>query len=255
MTIPVLGIAIGLHDIIDILLVTILLYHVILFVQGTRGGAALHGLLLLIVFYFATRPLGINTVTWILENFLGSIVLVVTIIFQRDIRLALTYMGSRQGSLFSSRKKANDELRETLVAACLYMAQRKIGALIVIEGKVLLTDMAQGGVALNAEMTRELLISIFWPGSPLHDGAVILSGNKIAAAGCIMPLSTLVQGKQSYGTRHRAALGITEETDAIAVVVSEERGQVSIAVNGKLTAGINTEKLHQVMGSVLEKHT
>ena len=255
MTIPWLNITVGLHDIVDILLVTVLLYQVILFVQGTRAAAALHGFLLIIIFYIVTRPLGINTVTWILENFLGSIVLVVIIIFQRDIRIALTYMGSRQGLFFSSRKKTNEELRDKIASAAVYMAQRKIGAIIVVEGAMPLTDMFQGGVTLNAEITRELLISIFWSGNPLHDGAVIVRGNKIAAAGCILPLTTLVQGKQDYGTRHRAAIGITEETDAIAVVVSEERGATSIAAKGKLTGGFSAKKMHQALGAALEKNT
>lgn len=255
MTIPLLNIVVGWRDVVDILLVTVLLYEVILLVHGTRAGAALHGLLLVVVFYLFTRPLGINTVTWILENFLSSIVLVVVIVFQRDIRLALTYMGSRRGLFFTSPKKTNEEVRQKIADAALYMAQRKIGALIVIEGDVSLSDMVQGGVSINADITRELLISIFWPGGPLHDGAVVIRGNRIAAAGCIMPLTTLVQGKQNYGTRHRAALGVTEETDAIAVVVSEERGVASVAVQGKLTAGFDAAKLHRVLDSIMEKHS
>lgn len=255
MTIPWVNIVIGWRDLLDILLVTVFLYRVILMAQGTRGGAAMHGLLLVIVLYLVIRPLGINTVTWILENFLSSLVLVIVIIFQKDIRLALTYMGSRRGLFSTSRQKTNAELREKIADAALYMAQRKIGALIVIEGTVPLTDLAQGGVVLNADITRELLISIFWPGGPLHDGAAIIRGNKIAAAGCILPLTTLVHGKQDYGTRHRAALGVTEETDAIAVVVSEERGVASVAVQGKLTGGFDAAKLGRVLGSILEKHT
>ena len=214
----------------------------------------MHGLLLVIVLYFVTRPLGINTLTWIFENFLGSLVLVVVIIFQKDIRLALTYMGSSKGFFSTSRQKTNAELQEKIAAAALYMAQRKIGALIVIEGAIPLNDVVQGGVELHADISRELLISIFWPGGPLHDGAVIIRGNKVAAAGCILPLTTLVQGKQDYGTRHRAALGVTEETDAIAVVVSEERGVASVAVQGKLTGGFDVAKLHRVLGTILEKH-
>ncbi len=253
-TIPWLNIAVGWRDMLDVLLVTVLLYRIILMAQGTRAGAAMHGLFLVILLYLVLRPLGINTVTWILENFLSSLVLVVVIIFQKDIRLALTYMGSRRGLFSTSREKTNAELREKIADAALYMAQRKIGALIVIEGTVPLSDIVQGGVILHADISRELLISIFWPGGPLHDGAVIIRGNKIAAAGCILPLTTLVQKKQDYGTRHRAALGVTEETDAISVVVSEERGVASVAVQGKLTGGFDAAKLHRVLGTILEKH-
>lgn len=254
MTIPWLNITVGWRDILDIFLMTAFLYRVILMAQGTRAGAAMYGLLILIVLYLVTRPLGINTVTWVLENFLSSLVLVIVIIFQKDIRTALTYMGSRRGLFSTSRQKTNANLREKIVDAALYMAQRKIGALIVIEGNVPLNDLIQGGVELNADITRELLVSIFWPGGPLHDGAVITRGNKIVAAGCILPLTTLVQGKQDYGTRHRAALGVTEDTDAIAVAVSEERGVTSVAVRGRLTGGLDAGKLDRVLGSNLEKH-
>lgn len=255
MTLPWINITVGWQDALDILLVTILAYRLILMAQGTRAGATMHGLLLVVVVYLVVRPLGVNTLTWILENFLGSLVLIIVIIFQRDIRTALTYMGSRRGIFSSALQKSNAELREKIAAASLYMAQRKIGALIVIERSVPLTDLAQGGVVINADISRELLISIFWPGGPLHDGAVVIRGNKIASAGCILPLTTLVQGKQDYGTRHRAALGITEETDAIAVVVSEERGLASVASMGKLTSGFDVAKLELVLGSILEKHT
>lgn len=254
MTIPWLDIAVGWRDIVDILLVSALFYRIIILAQGTRAGAAMHGLLLVVVFYLVTRPLGINTLTWILESFLSSIVLIVVIVFQRDIRTALTYMGSRRG-FFVSRKKSNEELQTKVADAVLYMAQRKIGALMVIEGGVPLDDIVKGGVTLNADITSELLISIFWPGGPLHDGAVVIRGNKIAAAGCILPLTTLVQGKQDYGTRHRAGLGVTEETDAIAVVVSEERGTASVAVQGKLSGGFDATRLRKVLGAVMEKRT
>lgn len=255
MALPLFGIVVSWRDLLDIFLVTVLLYQIIRMAQGTRAGAALHGLLLVIIVYLITRPLGINTLNWILENFLSSIVLVVVIIFQRDIRTALTFMGSRRGFFPSTRKKVNEELRDKVAAAAQYMAQRKIGALLIIEGAVPLNDIVQGGVVLNADITRELLVSIFWPGGPLHDGAAVIRGNKIVAAGCILPLATFVRDKQDYGTRHRAAIGITEDTDAIAVVVSEERGVTSIAVNGRLSGGIDKEKLHRVLGSVLEKHT
>lgn len=255
MTIPWFDIVVTWRDILDVLLVTFLLYRLIIMAQGTRAGAALHGLFLVIVFYLLTQPLGINTLTWILENFLRSIVLIVVIIFQRDIRLALAYMGSVKGFFFATSRKTPAAVREKITGAAAYMAQRKIGALIVIEGSVPLDDIAQGGVELNADVTRELLISIFWPGGPLHDGAVVIRGNKVAAAGCILPLTTLVEGKQDYGTRHRAALGVTEETDAVAVVVSEERGVTSVAVGGKLTGGFDSAKLDRVLSSIMEKHT
>jgi uncharacterized protein (TIGR00159 family) len=251
------NVVVGWRDVVDILLVTILLYRIILFVQGTRAGAAIHGLFLLIVFYFIIRPLELNTFTWILENFLGSLVLIVIIVFQRDIRMALTYMGSRSNFLASlfSRKNRYGEVIEEVTAAAMYMAQRRIGALIVFEGNVPLGDMIQGGVPINAKVTKELLITIFWNGSPLHDGAVVLRNGQISAAGCILPLTTLVQGKQDYGTRHRAAIGITEETDSVVVVVSEERGIACVAIKGKLSADLDASRLRRVLADAMESHT
>jgi uncharacterized protein (TIGR00159 family) len=133
------------------------------------------------------------------------------------------------------------------------MAQRKIGALIVLERDVPLGDAAQRGVPLDAAISMELLISIFWPNSPLHDGAVIINRGRISAAGCILPLSTAVT-ERDYGTRHRAALGITEESDALVVVVSEERGAVAVALEGKLTAALDAVKLPRVIMSAMEKN-
>lgn len=250
------NVTLGWRDIIDILLVTVVLYRVTVFVQGTRAVAAIHGLFILIVCYFIIRPLGLNTITWILENFLSSLVLIVIIVFQRDIRMALTYMGSRR-SLFLAlfgRKKRHDEVIEEVVAAAMYMAQRKIGAIIVFEGNVPLGDMAQGGVDIQARVTKELLITIFWHGCPLHDGAVVLRNGQISAAGSILPLTTVVQGKQDYGTRHRAAIGVTEETDAVVVVVSEERGTACVASQGKLSAGLDASRLRRVLATAMENH-
>ncbi len=247
------NLSVGWRDIVDILLVTFLLYRIILLVQGTRAVAAIYGLLIIIVFFLATLPLGFNTLSWILGTFLNSLVLVVIIVFQRDIRMALTYVGSGR-TFFFSRKRHTEELVEEVTAAAMYMAQRNIGALIVIEGSVPLGDMAQGGVNLNAKLTKELLISIFWHGGPLHDGAVVIRDKKLSEAGCILPLTTMVQGKQDYGTRHRAALGITEETDAVAVVVSEERGVATLSVHGKLSAALDAPRLKRALSGALEKH-
>ena len=247
------NLVIGWRDILDVLLVTLLLYRIILLVQGTRAVAAIHGLLIVIIFYVLTRPLGFNTLTWLLENFLGSLMLVVVIVFQRDIRMALTYVGLHRGFSFLSKRKSNLEAIEEIVAATMYMAQRNIGALIIIEGAVPLGDMAQGGVVLDAKISKELLISLFWHGGPLHDGAVVIRGKTIASGGCILPLTTVVQGKQDYGTRHRAALGITEETDALAIVVSEERGSASVAVHGKLSASLDAARLKRVLTTAMEK--
>lgn len=249
------NLVIGWRDTLDILLVTILLYKGILLVRGTRVVPALHGMFLVVLFYFITRPLGLSTINWILENFLSSIFLILIIVFQRDIRLALTYMGSRKGFSFRFFKKNKDfdEIITPVVAAAAYMAQRRIGAIIVFERSMPLSDIITGGVTLDARLSKDLLVSTFWVGGPLHDGAVVIRSGRLSEAGCILPLTTLVEGKVDYGTRHRAALGVTEETDAIAVVISEERGAATVASRGKLTPPLDSAHLKRVLASFLEK--
>ena len=247
------SLSIGWRDILDIALVTLLFYNIILMVRQTRAVAAIYGLAIIIVAYFVSRRLGLITLNLLLENVLSSLFLIVVIVFQRDIRQALTSIGARQWWLLSFfRKKEADPVLGIICEAATYMAQRKIGALIILERNVPLGDTTERGVVLDALVSKELLINVFWPNSPLHDGAAIIRRNRLLAAGCILPLSTAV-AKRDYGTRHRAALGISEESDAVVIVVSEERGVVAIAVGGKLTGALDETKLPRVLASIVEK--
>ncbi len=238
------------RDMLDITLVSLLLYRMIVMIRGTRAVTAVYGLIILLLVYFMSQEFSLYTLNWLLENFLGSLFLVIIILFQRDIRNALSVMGAR--SLFR-RKVVEDSSLSELMGAALYLAQRRIGALLIIEKTVPLGDMVGRGVQLNAALSKDLLVTIFYPNTPLHDGAVIIRNNEIVAAGCIMPLSQMVQEKRKYGTRHRAAMGITEETDAVAVVVSEERGTVSVGVGGRLTGELDAVRLKRVLRKALEK--
>ncbi|MDR2489620.1 MAG: diadenylate cyclase CdaA [Desulfovibrio sp.] len=243
----------GWRDTLDISLITLLFYNIIVIVKQTRAVTAIYGLLLITIAYFVTQTLGLFSLNWILENILSSLFLLVVIVFQRDIRQGLSSIGAKQflPSLF--RKKQADEFILGIICdAAVSMAKRKIGALIVIERNVPLGDITERGVRLDAVLSRELLVSLFWPNNPLHDGAVLVAGAKIVAGGCILPLSSAVTNRD-YGTRHRAALGITEETDAIVIVVSEERGAVSLAVDGRLTGTLDATKLPRVLASALER--
>ncbi len=243
----------GWRDFLDLFIVTLLFYNIIVMVKQTRAVTAIYGIITIIVVYFVSRQLGLNTLNWLLENVLRSLFLLVVIVFQRDIRQALTSLGTQNWWLPSFfRKETEDPMVGILCEAALYLASRKIGALIVIERKVPLGDTTERGVRLDARISKELLIAVFWPNSPLHDGAALISRGKLVAGGCILPLSTAV-AKRDYGTRHRAALGITEETDAVVVVVSEERGAVAIAVNGKLTNALDGDKLYRVLASSMEE--
>ncbi len=246
--------AFGWRDAVDILLVTLLFYNIIIMVKETRAVTAIYGLGLIIMAYFVSRAVGLSTLNWLLENFLSSLFLLVVIIFQRDIRHALSSIGARQWWLpaLLRRKKTDNRVLDVICNAALYMAQRNIGALIVIERNVPLGDTTERGVRMDAILSQELLINMFWPNSPLHDGAALIKGDVIVAGGCILPLSTAV-AKRDYGTRHRAALGITEESDAVVVVVSEERGAVAVAVEGRLTAALDEPKLRRVLASALER--
>ncbi len=253
MTFSLFSMTVGWRDFLDVALVTLLFYYIILMVRQTRAVAAVYGLILILVAYFFARRLGLITLNLLLENVLSSLFLLVVIVFQRDIRQGLTELGSRRWDLFSLfKKKEAAPLVGIIAEAALYMAQRKIGALIVLERNVPIGDATERGIAVDAALSKELLINIFWPNSPLHDGAALLRGNRITAAGCILPLSTAV-AERDYGTRHRAALGITEESDAVTIVVSEERGVVAVAVGGKLTGPLDAQKLPVVLKSILEK--
>ncbi len=237
------------RDLMDIALVAVLLYRLILLMRDTRAVAALYGLMLLIVVYFLSMELGLYTLNWLLGNFLGSLFLVLIVLFQRDIRRALTEMGTRRWLPWRKHIAVADETLEEIVSACAQMSKAKIGALIVMERQVSLGDLLDWGTLINADVTRALLMTIFYPKTPLHDGAVLISNNKINAAGCILPLSANTQLDSEYGTRHRAAIGISEESDAMVIVVSEERGNISVAVNGQFLPCADARELRQLLSS------
>ena len=205
------------------------------------------GLLILTFLYFLSRGLELYTLQWLLDHLFSSLFLVIVVIFQEDIRRALGEIGTRH--IFQHKALRASSVEE-LAWACEDMARARIGALIVVERGMHLDDMIRReGVRLDAKLSRQLLRNIFHPKAPLHDGAVIISRGRIAAAACILPLAE-ARG-QNFGTRHRAALGITLETDAVSIVVSEERGEISIADNGVLSRNLNASRLRTVLNDVL----
>ncbi|MFO7728764.1 MAG: diadenylate cyclase CdaA [Desulfonatronovibrio sp.] len=250
MTVNLGLIQLGWRDIVDIVVVAFIIYRVILLVKGTRAVPVFYGLLLLLVIYYFSGEVGLDTLHWLLANFLGSLFLVIIILFQRDIRKALAEMGA--GRLFF-RTKPGLVILDELILSLVSMAQKRIGALVVIEKNTPLGDVLESGVELKADFSKDLLETIFYPNTPLHDGAVIIQGNKIVAAGCILPLAVGIKSKWDYGTRHRAAMGITEETDAIAVVVSEEKGKISVAVGGRIISSLDEVRLRRVLSTAWEK--
>uniref|UniRef100_A0A832LVX9 Diadenylate cyclase n=1 Tax=Caldimicrobium thiodismutans TaxID=1653476 RepID=A0A832LVX9_9BACT len=236
------------NDALDILIVGFIIYRILLLIQGTRAFQMLAGLIILLFLYFFSEILQLLTLNWLLQTFLSSILILIIIIFQDDIRRALAQIGTVP---FTKLQAEYSFGIEEVVKAVSLMAEKKIGALIVFEREISLKDYLEGSIALDSKISEELLLSIFNPKSPLHDGAVIISEGKILAAGVVLPLSTNPDIAKDLGTRHRAALGITEITDAVAVVVSEERGQISLAVGGKITRDITPATLRKILSQLL----
>lgn len=240
--------AFRLADLVDILIVGFVIYRILLLIQGTRALQMVAGLTFLVFLYFFSEIFQLLTLNWLLHTFLSSILILIIIIFQDDIRRALAQIGTVP---FLKLQAQYSYGIEEVVKAAEEMAGKKIGALIVFEREISLKDYLEGATPLNARISKELLVSIFYPKSPLHDGAVIISEDKILAAGVVLPLSTNPEIAKDLGTRHRAALGITEITDAVAIVVSEERGHISLAVSGKITRDLTPATLRKMLSQLL----
>lgn len=235
--------AIAWWDILDIAIVSVLVYELLLFIRGTRAvQMALSGGFLIGLF-FLSRWLQLETVNWVIRNLAGYVVFAIIVLFQADIRRALAHFGRAPFFRYFERAQSADETIEELVVAAGSLASRRIGAIIVLERQIGLRNYIEGGIPLDAMVTYDLLASIFQPGSPLHDGAAIIQGDRVAAAACFLPLSVNPKVSRELGTRHRAALGLTEENDAVAIVVSEETGSISLVMGGDLERGISADAL------------
>ncbi|MFQ5840230.1 MAG: diadenylate cyclase CdaA [Candidatus Methylomirabilales bacterium] len=238
-------------DFVDILIVAFAIYQILLLLRGTR---ALEMLLGLAVLYLTSRvafKMGLLTVNWILQNLLGISVLLLIVVFQPEIRRTLATVGRRSAILraFSSSQEAH--MIDELVRASSELSAKRIGSLMVIERDTPLTDYVVMGARVDAALSWRLLEAIFTPPGPLHDGAVILQGGRITFAGCFLPLTLSLRVSKELGTRHRAAIGITEETDAVAVVVSEETGTISLVARGEMVRGLEAAALREQLEAVL----
>ena len=243
--------AVSWADVVDIAIVSFLLYELFLLIRGTRVvQMALSGAFL-IALYFASQWLGLETVNWVIRNLAGYVVFAVIVLFQSDIRRALAHFGRAPFFRYLERMEATSETIEELVVSAANLSARRTGAIIVIERQIGLRNYIEGGIPLDAMVTYDLLGSIFQPGSPLHDGAVIVQGDRIAAAACFLPLSVNPLVSRDLGTRHRAALGVTEENDAVCIVVSEETGVISLALGGTLERGLTPDGLRTRLAALL----
>ena len=241
-----LPISISLLDLLDILIVAFIIYQILLLFQGTRAIQILKGLVVLILLFFVSVQLNLTMMKWILNNFWTVGVVALIIIFQAELKGALARVGA--GSVFKkSLFNPKEELVKKLVAAARRLSQEKTGALIVLERSTGLKDYIKTGINLDAEISVELLLSIFNRTSPLHDGAVIISNERMASCCCLLPLTQNPDLSLDLGTRHRAAIGLSEETDALSITISEERGEISLALSGKISKDIDLETLEEML--------
>jgi uncharacterized protein (TIGR00159 family) len=232
------------QDVLDVFFVAYVIYRIAVLIRGTRTMQMVVGLGIVAAAFVGSQMLGLFTLNWLLNNFLGSLMVILVVIFQADIRRALTGVGAR--SLFGARANVAGVAQEIATAAT-WLSARRIGALIVLEQDIGLQDYVATGRTIDALVSPELVETIFMPGSPLHDGAIIIKGDRVLAGACLLPLSSNPNVSLTLGTRHRAAIGLTEDNDSVVVVISEQDGAISIAHHGELTRGIDSTRVLEAL--------
>jgi diadenylate cyclase len=239
-------------DLVDIAIVAIVIYEGLKLIRGTRAVQMGVGTLFLVVLYFFSRWAPLQTVNWAIRNLFTYVVFAAIVLFQTDLRRALAHFGRTPFFRYLTRTQENDDdaVEEVVVAATM-LAEKRTGAIIALERAIGLRNYIESGIPLEAIVTHDLLVSIFQQAAPLHDGAVIIQEDRVAAAACFLPLTVNPQLSRELGSRHRAAIGLTEENDAIAVVVSEESGKISLAVDGRIERGLNGETLRRRLRELL----
>ena len=242
--------SIGIFDILDIAVVAFIIYKILGFIQETRAQQLVKGLLVLLVVFFLSDVLHLYTLNWLLKTFMNIGIIARVVIFQPELRRGLEYVGRNKivKAPFGQVDKAKaKQITDEFVKALTSFSETRTGALIVIEKEVSLTDIAETGTEINGDISAQLLGNIFYEGAPLHDGAVIIRGDKVYAAGCVLPLTENKELNKDLGTRHRAGIGITENSDAITLIVSEETGVISYAVSGKLTRFLDAKMVEKLL--------
>jgi len=239
--------SVTLADVIDVLLVTLLLYALLVLLRGTRAMQMLWGILIIAGLYFFSHAADLITLSTILGNLLAFLPIAIIVLFQREIRSMLAAFGSKTLLRWRTDTDEGSAPLNELALAVQALASKRIGALIAIERRDALTAWADTGIPLEARFSYDLMLNIFIPGTPLHDGAVVMRGNRIVAASCFLPLTTRHRLSSELGTRHRAAIGLTEETDALVIVVSEETGTISLAVEEQLLRPLDETTLRNAL--------
>jgi uncharacterized protein (TIGR00159 family) len=238
-------------DILDISLLFLIIYYILKLFRGTRAMAVLKGLFVFGLLSLAAQMLELRTINWMVEKFWPALVVAVVIIFQPELRRGLAQIGQRQ--VFGTLIQGNPQLLDEIVSAAVTLSKRRIGALIVIEREADLQRFTETGTKIDALVKEELITTIFTPYSPLHDGAIIIQNDRVMAASCLLPLSDKSELEASFGTRHRAAIGLSEEVDAVVIIVSEETGNISVSLGGKMTRNLDQENLKKVLSNIFSK--
>lgn len=230
--------------ILEIIILWFFYYMLLVFVQGTRAVQVLKGLVILVIIFIITQELNLEAINWILTRLFTISIMAFIIIFQPELRRGLARIG--QFGVFYREKEVLDEIAK----AALMLSKKKVGALIALEREIGLKTYIESGVVIDSQVTSELLNTIFMPNTPLHDGGVVIQGSRIIAAGCLFPLTQNPHLPKTFGTRHRAGLGLSEETDAVVVIVSEETGDISVAVSGRLNRDIEEKDFAKVFSNI-----
>ncbi|MCR5674263.1 MAG: diadenylate cyclase CdaA [Lachnospiraceae bacterium] len=247
-------------DVVEILIITFLIYEILVWAKATRLWSMLKGIVVIVIFIVIAVFFNMTTILWIVRNVLYVAVIAVVVIMQPELRKALEGLGRRRFiasvlpfDLHANEERFSDRTIDEIARACVEMAAVRTGALIVIEQEISLADVERTGIEVDGVVTSELLINIFEHNTPLHDGAVVIRGNRVAAATCYLPLSERTDIAKELGTRHRAGCGISEATDALTLIVSEETGGISVAYGGNIERGLNGERLKEFMHRIQNK--
>jgi diadenylate cyclase len=242
---------IGWWDLLDIAVVSFLIYEFLKLIRGTRAVQMAVGSLLIVGLFYVSQLAPLQTVNWLIRNMLVYVAFAAIVIFQSDIRRALAHFGQAPFFRYFARQESADETIEELVVASTMLSAQRIGAIVVVEREIGLRNYIESGIPLDATLTYDLLVTIFQRHSPLHDGAVIVQEDRIAAAACFLPLTVNPRLSRDLGTRHRAAIGLTEESDALAVVISEETGQISLALDGQIERDLPADDLRERLRTLI----
>jgi len=242
---------IGWWDVLDIVVVSILIYEVLKLIRGTRAAQMALGAGLVVFLLFFSQAANLETVNWLIRNLAGYLVFAAIVLFQSDIRRALAHLGRAPFFRLLARSESSEEAAEEIAVAASMLSSRHVGAIIAVEREIGLRNYIESGIPLDAKVTYDLLVTIFQPTSPLHDGAVIIQEDRVAAAACFLPLTVNPRLSHDLGSRHRAAIGLTEENDAVAVVISEETGGISLVLDGEIERGLTQDALRQRLGQLI----